>query len=186
MNKFGRPLGLALGFAALVASLALTGLWPQAAQAASSAKGQEPFTTTVSCDDRWGQQNQPPGTCVVNIDPVPIRKRFVVEYVSVLAHTDHASGQRLNVMLTFFSGPSGARKALRTNPVLVLQATTSNVPPGGIDTFHASEKVLAFAEGVDASGLPSGQLVVNRSTVPSDGFDTSVDVWISGYLEDVN
>jgi len=56
----------------------------------------------------------------------------------------------------------------------VFQATTSNVLPGGIDTFHASEKVLAFAEGVDASGLPSGQLVVNRSTVPSDGFDTSV------------
>ena len=49
---------------------------------------------------------------MVSIDPVPAGKRFVVEYVSVLAYTDHASGQRLNVILTFFSGPSSNTRHL--------------------------------------------------------------------------
>ena len=180
MYGIRRPLGSTLCLAALVASFALAGLWPQTAQAASDKK-QEPYTATLSCAT-WA--TAPQGTCVVNFASVPVSKRFVVEYVSVLGYTDHASGQQLNVMLTFFSGPIAERKALRINPVLTHQATIAG--EYDIDVYHASERVLAFAEGVSATTPPSGQLVVNRSTVPAVGFNTQVDVFFSGYLEDVN
>ena len=172
MQRIVRPIITALGVAALATTLMLTAIGPRTVKAADSHGGPRPYTTQVSCST-WTDL-----ICFANITPIPAGKRFVVDYVTVRAFTDKASDQKLLVTMTFQSGSSTTPTAWVINPVLHFQAAFSDA-----NLYHASEKVLAFAEKV--SPKTSGQLYVNR--YPGGGaYTASVTLTASGYLEDMD
>jgi hypothetical protein len=173
-SKIYRLVGLAVALAATLA-LVLVNRGPTVAKADELGRERRPYTTTVQClTDDWNDE-----ICFKNIAPIPARKRFVVEYVTVVAYTDKDSDQKLSVNMTFVTGSSPATYFV-VNPVLHYQMWT---PPGlaNVNWYQASEKVLAFAE---KTSTMSGQLYVTRSPVPVSGYPTKVTLWATGYLED--
>lgn len=171
-----RLVGLAVALAAALAFV-LVNLGPTVAKADEWGRERRPYTTHVTCNT-WVPPDY--NICYVNIDPIPKGKRFVVEYVTVLAYTDQASDQKVAVDMTFQTGSSTAITPWVVYPVLYFQLTSPWVPT--VNWWHASEKVLAFAENV--SPKTSGQLYVTRYPVPASGYNTAVTLWASGYLEE--
>lgn len=166
-SKIHRLAGLGMALAAALA-LVLVNLAPTVAKADEPGKGRRPYTTSVVCND-WTE-----AICFANIDPIPARKRFVVEYVTVVAYTDKPSDQKVSVNMTFVTG-SSTPTYWRVNPVLHFQMAGNSA-----NWYQASEKVLAFAENVSPT---SGQLYVTR--YPTGGaYTANVTLWATGYLED--
>lgn len=160
---------LAIVGVVLAAALVLVNFGAPVAKADQPPQGSQPYTTSVSCNT-WNDE-----ICYVNISPIPARKRFVVNYITVLAFTDQASDQKVAVSMTFVTGTAAKPVYFRLNPVMKFQLTTGNA-----NWYQASEMVLAFAENV--SPTTNGQLYVTRYPVPVSGYNTNVSLWATGYL----